>query len=190
MLTSILQFDTDLFLMINQDMTNVVFDWLMPQLRNPYTWAPLYLFILIFSIKTYKRRGVIMMLFLVLSFGVADFVSASVIKPNLKRVRPCNEITLQGETISRIRCGSGFSFPSSHASNHFAMAIFLIMMFKNRWHSILWIGLLWAFSISFAQIYVGVHYPLDVLGGALLGALIGYAMASIFWRVQPDQKNT
>lgn len=190
MLTSILHFDTDLFLLINQDMANTFFDWLMPHLRNPFTWAPLYLFIIIFSIRMYKKRGVIMILFLLATFGAADFLSASVIKPIVKRVRPCNEITLQGEVMNRIRCGSGYSFPSSHASNHFAMALFLIMVYKKRWKHIVWLGFLWAFSISFAQIYVGVHYPLDVLGGALFGSLIGYLFASVFLRIQPENEKS
>ncbi|SEK99378.1 undecaprenyl-diphosphatase [Olivibacter domesticus] len=171
-------------------MANTFFDWLMPHLRNPFTWAPLYLFIIIFSIRMYKKRGVIMILFLLATFGAADFLSASVIKPIVKRVRPCNEITLQGEVMNRIRCGSGYSFPSSHASNHFAMALFLIMVYKKRWKHIVWLGFLWAFSISFAQIYVGVHYPLDVLGGALFGSLIGYLFASVFLRIQPENEKS
>lgn len=186
MLSPILHFDADLFLIINQDMANICFDWLMPLLRNPYTWAPLYLFILIFSIKTYKKRGIIMMVFLLLTFGAADFLSASVIKPVVKRVRPCNELTLQGEMVSRIRCGSGYSFPSSHASNHFAIALFLIMVYRNRWKAILWFALIWAFAVSFAQIYVGVHYPIDVICGAILGSLIGYLIAKLFLTLQPD----
>ncbi|WP_370450998.1 phosphatase PAP2 family protein [Olivibacter sp. XZL3] len=181
-----MQFDTDLFLMINQDMANIVFDWLMPHLRNPYTWAPLYLFILVFSIRTYKKRGVIMMVFLLLSFGAADFLSASVIKPAVKRIRPCNELTLQGEMVSRVRCGSGYSFPSSHASNHFAMALFLILVYRKRWNAILWFALFWAFAIGFAQIYVGVHYPVDVLAGAVFGSLIGYSLARLFLYIQPE----
>lgn len=186
MLTPIIQFDIDLFLIINQDMANIVFDWLMPYLRNPYTWTPLYLFILIFSIRTYRKRGIIMMLFLVFSFGLADFLSASVIKPAVKRIRPCNELTLQGEMLSRVRCGSGYSFPSSHASNHFAMALFLLMVYRRRWKPIVWLALLWAFSISFAQVYVGVHYPLDVTAGAIFGSLIGYFLARLFLYIQPD----
>jgi len=186
MLGPVLHFDTDLFLIINQDMANTVFDWLMPHLRNPFTWAPLYLFILIFSIRAYGKRGIIMMAFLVMTFGAADFLSASVIKPMAKRVRPCNELTLQGEMVNRIRCGSGYSFPSSHASNHFAIALFLILVYRNKWKSITWFALIWAFLVSFAQIYVGVHYPLDVLAGALLGSIIGYTLAKLFLYLQPE----
>lgn len=189
MLGPIIHFDTDLFLIINQDMANTFFDWLMPHLRNPFTWAPLYLFILIFSIRTYKKRGIIMMLFLVMAFGAADFSSASIIKPIVKRVRPCNELALKGEMISRIRCGSGYSFPSSHASNHFAIALFLLLVYRQKWKSVTWLALTWASLISFAQIYVGVHYPLDVLAGALLGSLIGYALAKLFLRLQPELPN-
>ncbi len=190
MLTPILHLDTDLFLIINQDMSNIFFDWIMPYMRNPYTWAPLYLFILVFSIKTYKKKGVIMMLFFLLSFGAADFISASVIKPFFKRIRPCNELTLQGEMISRVRCGSGYSFPSSHASNHFSMALFLIIVYRKQWKPILILALLWAAIISFAQIYVGVHYPIDVLFGALLGSSIGYLIAKIYIAAQAKLDKT
>jgi len=187
MLESILYFDAALFHVINQDMGNSFFDWFMPILRNPYTWAPLYLFILIFSIKSYKKRGIIMMVFLFMTFGASDFISASLVKPVVKRVRPCNELTLQGNMNNRIRCGSGYSFPSSHASNHFAMAMFLIMVYRSRWKHVVWLALLWAFAISFAQIYVGVHYPFDVLCGALLGSLIGYVLGKLFLKIQPEK---
>ncbi|WP_345232194.1 phosphatase PAP2 family protein [Olivibacter ginsenosidimutans] len=130
-----------------------------------------------------------MMVFLLLTFGAADFLSASVIKPLVKRVRPCNELALKGEMVSRIRCGSGYSFPSSHASNHFAIALFLIMVYRRRWKSILWLALIWAFLVSFAQIYVGVHYPIDVICGALFGALIGYIIARLFLRIQPENQS-
>lgn len=189
MVEILVNLDTDLMLAINQGLSNAVFDWIMPYIRNPYTWSPLYLFIIIFSIKNYGKKGIVIILFLVLCFGLADFTSASLIKPLIKRVRPCNELSLKEDVIARIRCGAGYSFPSAHASNHFALAIFLLMVFRYTWKAITACAILWACLISFAQVYVGVHYPLDILGGAALGTFIGYAMSLLFFIWYPDQRN-
>ncbi|SEN51537.1 undecaprenyl-diphosphatase [bacterium A37T11] len=189
MFDHLIQLDQEIFLMINQGLSNPVFDWLMPHLRNPWTWAPLYLFILIFTIKNYKKRGIIMMLFLLMTFGLADSISSTLIKPMVTRIRPCNETVFKEVFSPRIRCGSGFSFPSSHATNHFALAMFLIMVFKKRWKHITWLGLLWATSIGFAQVYVGVHYPIDVLAGAILGCFIGWLLGKTFNYFQPDNRD-
>lgn len=187
MLEYLTEIDKIVFLSINQGLSNPFFDFLMPILRNPYTWAPLYLFILIFAIKNYKKRGIIMILFFLLSFGLGDMISASVIKPQVMRIRPCNDVPFKEQVKVRVRCGSGYSMPSSHATNHFAMGVFLLMVFRKRWKPIIWLSILWAASISFAQIYVGVHYPGDVLVGTLLGILIGLFTSSIFLFFQPDE---
>ncbi|TCK85604.1 undecaprenyl-diphosphatase [Albibacterium bauzanense] len=187
MLEYLTEIDKIVFLSINQGLSNPFFDFLMPILRNPYTWAPLYLFILIFAIKNYKKRGIIMILFFLLSFGLGDMISASVIKPQVMRVRPCNDVPFKEQVTVRVRCGSGYSMPSSHATNHFAMGVFLLMVFRKKWKPIIWLSILWAASISFAQIYVGVHYPGDILVGSLLGILIGLFTSSIFLFFQPDE---
>jgi len=183
----LIELDKSLFLGINQGLSNPFFDFLMPVLRNPYTWAPLYLFILIFSIKNYRKRGFILVLFFLMSFGLGDFFSASVIKPGVMRVRPCNDMQFKEQVKVRVRCGSGYSMPSSHATNHFAMGVFLLMVFRRKWKPIVWLALAWAISISFAQIYVGVHYPGDILVGSILGILIGLFTSSLFLFFQPDK---
>ena len=179
MLEQLIQFDQNLFFTINHGLSNSFFDWLMPALRNRFFWTPLYLFIIIFLIRNYGKQGWIMILFLGLTFGCTDFISSSLIKPTVQRLRPCNDPEIKSAVNNLIGCGSGFSFPSSHASNHFGLAVFLIMMFFQKWRLILPIGLLWAASISFAQVYVGVHYPVDILTGALLGGMIGFIMGTI-----------
>jgi undecaprenyl-diphosphatase len=179
MIDQLVQFDRDLFFAINNGLSNGFFDWLMPILRDRYTWVLLYLFIIVFSIKNYGKQGFIMILFLVMTFGISDFISSSVIKPNVQRLRPCNETEIKTKVNNLVDCGTGYSFPSSHATNHFAIAVFLIMMFYHKWKVILPIGILWAASISFAQIYVGVHYPIDILTGGLLGSSIGLGMSKI-----------
>jgi undecaprenyl-diphosphatase len=179
MLEQLIQFDQNLFFTINHGLSNSFFDWLMPALRNRFFWTPLYLFIIIFSIRNYGKQGWIMILFLGLTFGCTDFISSSLIKPTVQRLRPCNDPEIKSDVKNLIDCGSGYSFPSSHASNHFGLAVFLIVLFFSKWKLILPIGLLWAASISFAQVYVGVHYPIDILAGAMLGGMIGFIMGKI-----------
>ncbi|WP_257668200.1 phosphatase PAP2 family protein [Parapedobacter tibetensis] len=186
MIDQLISLDQEAFLAINQGLSNAFFDWLMPILRNPYTWAPLYLFIIIFCIRNYKKKGILIILFILISFGISDSLSSSIIKKSVQRVRPCNDIEFKAEINTLVRCGSGYSFTSSHATNHFAMAVFLIMVFYKRWKHILWLGLFWAAIISIAQVYVGVHYPLDIIAGALLGSIIGCATGLIYRFIQPD----
>lgn len=185
MLEHIIQFDQYLFFAINHGLSNPVFDWLMPILRNRFTWTPLYLFIVIFLVRNYGKKGWLILIFLGLTFGFTDYFTSSIIKPSVERLRPCNDPAIKNEVRNIVACGTGFSFPSAHASNHFALAVFLILMFYHKWKWILPIGLFWAASISFAQVYVGVHYPIDVLSGALLGSIIAYVMSAILLAIKP-----
>jgi len=77
-------------------------------------------------------------------------------------------------------CGSGYSFTSSHATNHFAFGVFVFLTMGKVLGKWKWAFIFWAGSVAYAQVYVGVHYPLDVLSGAMMGSLIGWAMATLF----------
>ncbi len=123
---------------------------------------------------------------LLFTVAIGDLLSSRVIKPLVARIRPCNDLSLADELIRRVPCGSGYSFPSAHATNHFAIALFLIFVFYDRWKPILPIALIWAFIISFSQIYVGVHYPIDTMAGAILGSSIGIATSFIYKKIQPQ----
>lgn len=186
MIDQLISFDQDAFLAINQGLSNAFFDWLMPILRNRYTWTPLYLFIVIFCIRNYGKKGVFIIVFLLITFGISDHVSSSIIKKSVERVRPCRDVEFKDQVNVLVRCSGGYSFTSSHATNHFAISVVLIMVFYHRWKHILWLGLSWAAIISFAQVYVGVHYPLDIIGGALLGGTIGYLTGLGFKHLVPN----
>ncbi|TAF44291.1 MAG: phosphatase PAP2 family protein [Sphingobacteriales bacterium] len=180
MLEKIIQLDYQLFYTINTGLSNPVFDFLMPILRNKLVWIPFYLAIIYYFIKTYKLNGVFLTLTLATCIAFADFTSASVIKKTVKRPRPCNDLAFMQRVTIRVPCGTGFSFPSTHATDHFAIALFLITLFFKKYKYTIIILLSWAFLIAFAQVYVGVHFPTDVLCGTLYGALIGCSFASFF----------
>ncbi|MDB5138912.1 MAG: superfamily protein [Mucilaginibacter sp.] len=186
----LLQLDRHLFYFINHDLANPFFDWIMPWLRNPKFWIPLYLFIIIFCIWKYKKQGIIIIVLMALSAGFADFTSASIIKPLVKRARPCRDVLVSKTDIERVDCGTGYSFPSTHATDHFAMALFMILLFYKKWPWIWLWGILWAGTISFAQVYVGVHFPIDVFCGAIYGSLVGWLFAFLFSKLQPQGLKT
>jgi undecaprenyl-diphosphatase len=163
--------DVYLFHLINQIWTHSFFDVLFPLWRNKLFWSPLYLFLASFLWVNYKRKGLWIILCLALTVAVSDFVSSAVIKPLVKRERPCNDKHVFVRKL--ITCGPGKSFPSSHATNHFAVAFFLSMIFgyKRRWVWLL--SIFWAASISYGQVYVGVHYHFDVFFGGFIGSSLG-----------------
>lgn len=169
MIESLHQFDVDLFLMIYRGLSNPFFDWLLPLMRNRYFWAPLYLFLIIFCVKQYQKKGWLIIGMLLVTFAIGDLTASRLIKSSVRRIRPCNELTLTNVIIHRVPCGSGYSFPSAHATNHFAIGVYLSILFYKRWRPMVLLALGWAFVISFSQIYVGVHYPIDVFCGAIRG---------------------
>lgn len=182
----LLQLDRYLFHLINYDLANPFFDAVMPWLRNPKFWIPLYVFIVGFTVWKYKKQGAIIILLLIMAVGTADFTSAALIKKIVKRPRPCREQLLISSEIVRVDCGTGYSFPSTHATDHFAMSVFLITVFYKKWRWVLFWALLWAVVVCFAQVYVGLHYPLDVISGGLYGATIGLLFALVDKKLQPE----
>ncbi|MBL6962498.1 MAG: phosphatase PAP2 family protein [Bacteroidetes bacterium] len=176
---NLLHWDLATFVEINSHLTSTFLDYLCPLLRYKYFWAPLYAFVFSYLIIKYKRKGIIMILFLILVVFIADKLSSEIIKPYVHRLRPCNDPFVKQYARLLVGCGRSFSFPSSHASNHFAVAVYFICLFYSKWRWILPISILWAFAISYSQVYVGVHYPLDVIAGAVLGISIGFAVGLI-----------
>ena len=184
MLDAVLEIDYALFHYVNTTLHNDFLDFVMPILREKTTWIPLYLFIIGWMVYRFKSKALVYTLTLIFTVAIADTVSSKIIKNTVKRVRPCNDINIHSDMILLVHCGGGYSFTSSHATNHFAIAFFLIgtIGVLIKWIKIPLI--LWATSISFAQVYVGVHYPFDVLSGAILGAIIGYFIAKFYNRKQ------
>jgi undecaprenyl-diphosphatase len=113
-------------------------------------------------------------------FALCDYISAGIIKEAVMRLRPCNDPINALQRRLLVECGSGYSFPSSHATNHFGMSLFLYFTFGTFYKWIKPVVIIWAALVAYAQVYVGVHYPIDVVTGAFIGSIIGYIMARLF----------
>jgi len=193
-MTELLQLDQFLFHQINSVWTSEWLDTLMPLWRNKYIWLPLYVFLISFLLINFGKKGSILFIFAILTIGIADTISSKVIKKTVQRIRPCNDPGMAKFVDLKIKCGGGYSFTSSHATNHFALAMFLIFTLGKRFKWIKWALLFWASTIAYGQVYVGVHYPLDVISGAILGVLVGTLVATFYdsfknWRINYNRYN-
>ena len=179
---NLLTWDLRLFFKINGQWINGFLDFLLPWMREPYLWAPLYLFLAVFIVYNYKWRGFFWMAFFIITFALTD-QSSMFIKDAVDRLRPCRDpLISQYVRVLVVYCPSSGSFTSSHAANHFGLAMFSFLTLRSQIGKWAWLFFLWAAVIGYSQIYVGVHYPLDILGGALLGILAGTLSGGFFQR--------
>lgn len=173
--------DLKLLFFINHSLSNPVFDVLMPFFRDKKTWIPLYLIVVYLIIRKYQLKSIWVIAFALLTVVIGDQISSGIIKPLVERMRPCNNPEIASWLNLPIGKGNGWSFVSSHATNHFGLAVYFSMVFmgyKNQLR-ILLPFLIWAFFIALAQVYIGFHYPSDVICGGIIGAIIGFAMAKL-----------
>lgn len=167
------ELDHKLFLWLNS-LHSPFFDNIMWFLSAKLVWIPLYLFIIYLLWKKYRGKIWLVLVFAIFAVLMSDQISVF-IKTHVHRLRPCRD-----ESISDLvhlvgsYCGGKFGFVSSHAANTFALASMTAPMLKKRWYSILIFS--WATLVSYSRIYVGVHFPGDVIGGALLGLIIGFSL--------------
>lgn len=161
------QLDVTIFYFINHTLSNPFFDKLFPFLTEVKNWYIAYLILFLIMIIKGGRLGRIAAIGIIFLITVSDQLSSSIIKSLFERIRPCN--ALENVNIL-VTCTESFSFPSSHAVNNFAAAIFFTLIFPKFRK--------WFFTVAILQAlsrpYVGVHYPSDIIVGALIGAVLGY----------------
>jgi undecaprenyl-diphosphatase len=189
-LDALADLDRELFLVLNQGVRNWLFDQVLPFLtdinRKPIGIVILAILWLLLLTKA-GRPGRIAALLLIPTIALSDQLNSSFLKFLIERPRPCNELA---NVHLLVGCGSGYSFPSSHAVNNFAAAL-VLSYFLPRWT---WAFFCYASVIAFSRIYVGVHYPFDVLAGALIGLVIGFIVIVAFrqseewWRRRRELK--
>lgn len=171
------------FYRINSFWSSPWLDAFLPLVRNKLFWAPLYAFIAVFLLSNHGKKGLWAIVFCLAAFAVSNTLSAEVLKPVFKQDRPCNNEVVQAYMVLRANCGGGKSFPSAHATNHFALSIYLWIVLRRKYRHTGFLLVFWAAMVSYAQVYVGVHYPVDVLAGAALGVAIGWLTGVFYNRV-------
>lgn len=184
--------DKDLFTFIHAQAAVPALDGLFKLLREALTWVPLYAFMLYWILRYGRPYAWQFVLLTILTFALCDYSTGKMLKPLFARERPCYDIDLQVVIRGIIGCGGHNSFPSSHAANHFGLAAFwfrsIYLIREQKWHW-LWV---WAFVICYAQVYVGKHYPLDIVAGGLFGWAVGTLLALLFerWLFKPGVMST
>ena len=174
MLEYLNKLDVSLFLFIN-GFHNSFFDEVMVFASAKFFWIPLYLFLLYFIIKDHKSKTYVILAFIVLLIVISDQLSVHAFKNVFQRLRPCHNDDLKLIVHTVKSCGGQYGFVSSHAMNSFALASFVGALLSNyKWMPYLLYG--WAGLIIYSRVYLGVHYPGDVIAGAILGMLIGFIL--------------
>ncbi len=165
--------DTHIFYFINQTIANPVFDKIMPFITEADHWLLLYFSALSLLLWKGGTKGRWFVLVLLVTVVAANHINSDILKETFDRLRPCKALE---DVRLLINCGSGESFPSSHAVNNFAAA-FIISRYYRQYNII-------AYSIAgliaFTRVYNGVHYPLDILSGAFVGMAIANLFAVLF----------
>ncbi len=184
LLDKILTLDRSAFLFLN-GLHAPWADPLMVGISEMLVWIPLYVFLLFLLQRRYGWQGlawaVPVIAFMILC---SDKGSVVLFKETFQRLRPCHEPVLQGlvHTVNE-HCGGRYGFVSSHASNHFAIAAFMALLLRGKYRFVCVALLGWAALVSYSRIYLGVHYPGDVLVGAFFGLTVGSIFFGIFRRV-------
>ncbi len=173
--------DTSIFLFLNS-LYSPFWDKVMWFISGRIEWIPLYLLLAGWVIYKFRWKSVAIIIFVALLVITSDRASVHLFKDVFQRLRPCKNIDLQHLVhLVNNYCGGKYGFVSSHAANTFALATFLSLTLKNKIFSFFIFS--WAAVVSYSRIYLGVHYPGDILGGILLGIGLGLLFFQLYSRV-------
>lgn len=185
-----MEIDTQLFLFLNRLHTGWL-DTVMVSITEMWPWIPLYILLLFMVFKHYGKRGWWILLAVGVVILCSDQLSAHVCKPLFQRLRPCFNPDLEGLVhLPKGLPGGRYGFVSSHAANTFAVAAFLTATLRKNYKSIGWWLYAWALVSSYSRIYIGVHYPGDILAGTALGILIGLIIWKLMKLIFKDHLDT
>lgn len=164
--------DVSVFYFINHSIANPVFDKFFVFITEVKHWYLVYIILLGISIVYGGRTGRIAAAGAIILITISDQFSSFTLKDLFTRIRPCNVLP---DVRDLTGCSDSYSFPSSHAVNNFAIFIFYTRIYPN----LKWVLFISAFLVSLSRVYIGRHYPSDIIGGAIIGMAIGYGVSSL-----------
>lgn len=174
MLESLNSFDKELFIFLNHQ-HSAVFDFLMYWASNRWIWIPFYALLAFYVYREFPKRFILILVFIAAVIALSDQAASGLLKTWVMRLRPCHDPSIAADVhLVNGYCGGQYGFVSSHASNAFALFSFLFFLVRKKNRLISPIALVWAIVVSYSRIYLGAHFPGDVICGALLGIGIGY----------------
>jgi len=177
MLEYLIELDRKIFLLLN-GAGSPFLDKTMLMLSSHWFWVPVYIFLIAYLIWKNKIKGLISIGIIFFTLLITDQVSVHFFKEVFERLRPCHDpLIIDQVKLLAENCGGQFGFVSSHATNSFGLAIVSAELVRNKPYTRFIFA--WALIVSYSRIYLGVHYPGDILGGILLGLLLGWLILII-----------
>lgn len=173
--------DLAVFNFINTTISNQIFDSFFPFITNVKNWYIAYIIIWLILLINGGKIGKIASVGIILVIVASDQISSNLLKNLFERIRPCNALE---DVNLLVNCSRSFSFPSSHAVNNFAVAFYFYKLYPK----FKWLLFTIAFLAAFSRPYIGVHYPSDIVAGALIGMLIGYILATLTVKIYGNWK--
>ena len=173
------QLDHELFEWIQMHLRYSFLDPILLAARDKLFWIPLYIILISWVGFKFGRQAWKLFLLILITIIVTDQMNSTLLKKLVRRERPCNEVYFKDQFVPVLPCSGGYSFPSSHATNHMGIAIMIILTCGRYLGPFKWLFLVWALLIGFSQIYVGVHFPIDIAVGFLEGALLAFTIYSM-----------
>lgn len=176
--------DTNLFLLVN-GIHAPFFDNFMYAVSDKVCWIPLYISVLILLIKNWKKESIWLIISIILCIVISDQISSGILKDLVKRIRPSHVEALKGLVhLVHGYSGGNYGFASSHAANSFGFALLTSLIFNRKIYT--YSIFIWAIITAYSRIYLGVHYPLDVLGGAVIGSLAALLCYWVIRKLRPS----
>jgi undecaprenyl-diphosphatase len=172
--------DITLFIYLN-NLGTVQWDGFWLFISNKFSAIPLYLFLLFLSYKKFGLKSTLLLLLVIVLLITASDETSNLFKNYFKRLRPCHDESIAHlARLVQARCGGLYAFFSAHASNSMAIAVFFGLLLKKNYKYLFLLLLFWAIMVGYSRVYLGVHFPLDVLTGMALGAIYALLFHQLF----------
>jgi undecaprenyl-diphosphatase len=180
MIESIIDKDIELLIFLN-NLGTTQWDGFWLFISNKLSAIPLYLLLLYLTFKNFGfKKTLVIILLVVLLITISDQTS-NLFKYGFKRLRPCHDESIQNLIrLVKERCGGLYSYFSAHAANSMAIAVFFSTLLNGKFKFLTYLLILWSLFVAYSRIYIGVHFPLDVLTGALIGTIYATFVHKIF----------